>query len=53
MGIGTLARVYVHCRSAGCELELVNLGRQVRQLLGTANLLSVFTVIGERGIKLG
>ena len=49
MGLGTLVRVYVSCRSAGCSLELVNLGKQVRQLLGTTNLLSVFAIVGEHG----
>jgi anti-sigma B factor antagonist len=53
MGLGTLARLYVSARSAGCDLQLMNLGKQVRQLLGTANLLSAFTVIGQHGIKMG
>jgi anti-sigma B factor antagonist len=53
MGLGTLVRLYVSCRSAGCSLELVNLGKQVRQLLGTTNLLSVFAIVGEHGIKMG
>jgi anti-sigma B factor antagonist len=53
MGLGTLVRLYVSCRSAGCSLELINLGKQVRQLLGTTHLISVFAVIGEHGIKMG
>jgi anti-sigma B factor antagonist len=53
MGLGTLVRLYVSARSAGCSLELVNLGKQIRQLLGTTGLLSVFVVIGEHGIKMG
>jgi anti-sigma B factor antagonist len=53
MGLGALVRLYVSARSAGCELVLLNLGRQVRQLLGMTNLLSVFVVIGEHGIRLG
>lgn len=53
MGLGTLVRLYVSCRSAGCSLELVNLGKQVRQLLGTTNLISVFAIVGEHGIKMG
>ncbi len=53
MGLGTLVRLYVSCRSAGCSLELVNLGKQVRQLLGTTHLISVFAIIGEHGIKMG
>jgi anti-anti-sigma factor len=52
-GLGTLARLYVHSRSAGCSLELLNLGKQVRDLLGMTHLLSVFTVIGEHNIKVG
>jgi anti-sigma B factor antagonist len=53
MGLGTLVRLAVSARSAGCSLELVNLGKQVRQLLGMTNLLSVFAIIGEHGIKMG
>ena len=53
MGLGTLVRLYVSCRSARCSLELINLGKQVRQLLGTTNLLSVFAIVGEHGIKMG
>jgi anti-anti-sigma factor len=52
-GLGTLVRLYVHARSTGSSLELINLGPRVRQLLGLTNLLSVFTVIGEHHIKVG
>jgi anti-sigma B factor antagonist len=52
MGLGTLARLYVSSRSAGCSLELMNLGKQIRLLLGTAHMLSAFTIVGEHGIKL-
>jgi len=50
-GLGTLVRLYVHSRSAGCSLELINLGQKVRQLLGMTNLLSVFTIIAEHNIR--
>jgi anti-sigma B factor antagonist len=52
MGLGALVRLYVSARSAGCSLELMNLGKQVRLLLGTAHLLSAFTIVGEHGIKM-
>ena len=52
-GLGTLVRLYVHSRSVGCSLELINLGPRVRQLLGMTNLLSVFTIVGEQNIKVG
>jgi hypothetical protein len=35
------------------SLELINLGKQVRHLLGMTNLMSVFQIIGEHGIKMG
>lgn len=52
MGLGTLVRLYVHANSAGCSLELVNLGKRIRELLGVTNLLSVFTIIGEHGMTI-
>ena len=51
-GLGTLVRLYVAARSAGCNLELMHLSKQIRHLLGLTNLLDVFTVIGEHGVKL-
>ncbi len=53
MGLGALVRLYVSARAAGCSLELINLGKQVRLLLKTANLMSAFATVGEHGIKLG
>src|SRR5208337_5137097 len=41
MGLGTVVRLYVSAKSSGCCLELINLGKGVRQLLGVTNLLSV------------
>jgi anti-sigma B factor antagonist len=52
MGLGALARLYVSSRSAGCKLELINIGKQVRELLGITNMLQVFCDMGERGIKM-
>jgi anti-anti-sigma factor len=52
MGLGTLMSLYTSARTAGCEMQLLNLGKRVRELLGLTNLLSVFTIIGERGVRL-
>jgi anti-sigma B factor antagonist len=52
MGLGTLARLYVTSRSAGCRLELVNIGKQVRELLGITNMFQVFADMGEHGVKM-
>jgi anti-sigma B factor antagonist len=51
MGLGTLVRLYVSAKSEGCSLELMHLSQQIRNLLGLTNMLSIFTVIGENGIK--
>lgn len=53
MGLGALVRLYVSARAAGCSLELINLSKQVRMLLKTANLLSAFSTVCEYNIKMG
>lgn len=51
-GLGTILRLYVSAKSAGCSLELANIGARVRQLLGITHLMSVLTVIGENNIRI-
>ena len=53
MGLGSLVRLVVSAKSNGCSLELVNLGKRIRQLLGVTHLLGVFTILGESGVTLG
>ncbi|HUY80798.1 MAG TPA: STAS domain-containing protein [Acidobacteriaceae bacterium] len=53
LGLGTLVRLYVSARSAGSTLELINIGKQLRELLGMTNLFQVFATMGENGIKMG
>ncbi len=52
MGLGTLVRIYVSAKAAGSTLQLVNLGKQIRELLGITNLLSVFGDICEKGVAI-
>ena len=52
MGIGTVVRLYVSAKSAGCDLKLINLGKRVREVLGVTHLLSVFAVVGEDGLRI-
>jgi anti-sigma B factor antagonist len=52
-GLGTLVRLYVSAKSAGCSLQLCNIGKSIRQLLGVTHLLSVFEVIGNNNIRCG
>jgi anti-sigma B factor antagonist len=53
MGLGTLVRLYVSAKSAGCVLDLMNVGKSVRQLLGITHMMSVFQTIGENNIRMG
>ena len=51
-GIGTLVRLYVTAKSAGCALEIINMGNSIRQLLGVTHLLNVFETIAKHNIRL-
>lgn len=53
MGLGSLVRLMVSAKMKGCSLELVHLGKRIRELLGLTHLLDCFTVIGEKGVALG
>jgi anti-sigma B factor antagonist len=50
MGLGTLVRLHVSAKSAGSRIVLINLGKQVRELLGITNLLSLFSDMCESGV---
>jgi anti-sigma B factor antagonist len=52
MGLGTLVRLYVSASGGGCRLELIHLGKQIRELLGITHLLSVLTTMSEQGITM-
>lgn len=52
MGLGALVRLFCSAKAAGCRLELINLGKQVRELLGITHLFSVLTGMCEQGVSL-
>jgi len=52
MGLGTLVRLYVSSRQEGCELRLLHLGKQLRNLIKLANLTAVFASAEEHGITI-
>ncbi len=47
MGLGTIVGLYVSAKASGCELELINLSKQVRRLLSLTNLLALFEPCGQ------
>ncbi|SNT21659.1 anti-sigma B factor antagonist/stage II sporulation protein AA (anti-sigma F factor antagonist) [Granulicella rosea] len=52
MGLGALVRLYVSARTHHCRLELRNLGERIRELMIMTNLLPVFSIVGESGLKM-
>jgi anti-sigma B factor antagonist len=52
MGLGTLVRLYSSAKMGGSCLELINLGKQVRELLGITHLLSLFGDMCEQGVTI-
>ena len=51
MGLGTLVRLYVSARTSGCTVELINIGKRVQELLELSHVWSIFSTIGEHGIR--
>jgi anti-sigma B factor antagonist len=51
-GLGTLVRLHASARKLGCELKLLHLGKQLRNLLKLTNLLAVFSQVEDHGITI-
>ena len=51
-GLGTLVRLHASARKLGCEFKLLHLGKQLRNVLKLANLLSVFSQVEDHGITI-
>ena len=51
-GLGTLVGLYVSAKTAGCNLQVVNLTPRIRELFRITNMVSVFGVCGEYMMKL-
>ena len=50
MGLGTVASLYVSARTAGCQFEVINLSRRVRELFSVARLLPLLEVAGRSSL---
>jgi anti-sigma B factor antagonist len=51
-GLGALVRLHASARKLGCELKLLHLGKQLRNILKLTNLLSVFGQVEDQGINI-
>jgi anti-anti-sigma factor len=51
-GLGAIVSIYVSAKKASCELELVNLSKKVRDLLGMTKILGVFEIASQLGTRI-
>jgi anti-sigma B factor antagonist len=51
-GLGAVVSIYVSAKKAGCELQLINLSKRVKELLGITHLLTTFAACSEYNIKM-
>jgi anti-sigma B factor antagonist len=51
-GLGAVVSVYVSAKKCKCALVLVNYNKSIRDLLGLANLLSIFEQCAEVDMRL-
>ncbi len=52
MGLGTIIGLAVSAKRTGCQFELVNLGKQIRQLFAVTNLLTLFESAGDNTFRI-
>jgi anti-anti-sigma factor len=51
-GLGAIVGLYVSAKARRCDLDLINLNKQIRDLLALSNLLSIFETCGRQGIRM-
>jgi anti-sigma B factor antagonist len=52
VGLGTIAALYASARTAGCELQVVNISPRIREMFSVTRLLSLFEVCGEANVRM-
>jgi len=51
-GLGAIVSLYVSAKAADCELGLINLNKQLRELLRFTRVLSLFEACGQYPMKM-
>jgi len=51
-GLGAIVSLYVSTKAAGCELGLINLNKQLRELLRFTRVLSLFEACGQYPMRM-
>jgi anti-sigma B factor antagonist len=52
MGLGAIVSLAVSAKRAGCQFELINLGKQIRQLFAITNLFTLFESAGDNTFRI-
>jgi anti-sigma B factor antagonist len=52
MGLGTIVGLYVSAKASGCKLVLVNLSKQVREMMHVTSVWSVLEVYGDNPFRM-
>jgi anti-sigma B factor antagonist len=50
-GLGALVGLYTSAKKAGCNLQLINYNKSIKDLFGITNLLSVFEACAQAGTR--
>lgn len=50
-GLGALVGLYTSAKKAGCNLQLINYNKSIKDLFGITNLLSVFEACAQSGTR--
>jgi anti-sigma B factor antagonist len=51
-GLGAIAGLYVSAKSAGVQIQLINLSKRIRELLSLTHILALFEPVGEHCIRI-
>jgi anti-sigma B factor antagonist len=51
-GLGAIIAAYVSAKNARCELQLLNVSKKIRDLLGMTKLLAVFEIAGQHNVRM-
>jgi anti-sigma B factor antagonist len=51
-GLGAVAGLYIAGKSAGVQIQLINLSKRIRDLLSLTHVLALFEPVGEHHIRI-
>ena len=52
VGLGTVVALYASAKTAGCELQIMNVGPRIREIFSVARVLSLFEACGTANVRM-